>query len=52
MNRFVDVYSGDGSQLAQLGSHLLTAVPAVSCFHPTHDWIAGGNASGKLSLWM
>lgn len=51
-NRFVDVYSADGTQLAQLGGEGITAVPAVAVFHPTKDWIAGGTASGKLCLWM
>jgi len=49
---FVDVYSADGTQLAQLGGEGLTAVPAVAVFHPNKDWIAGGTASGKLALWM
>ncbi|RKF82544.1 DNA damage-binding protein CMR1 [Golovinomyces cichoracearum] len=52
MNRFVDVYCADGEQLAQLGGDGITAVPAVTQFHPTQDWIAGGTASGKLCLWM
>lgn len=52
MNRFVDVYSGSGEQLAQLGGPGITAVPAVAQFHPTKDWIAAGTASGKLCLWM
>ncbi|KAH8592263.1 WD40-repeat-containing domain protein [Bisporella sp. PMI_857] len=52
MNRFVDVYSSDGEQLAQLGGDGITAVPAVAHFHPTKDWVAGGTASGKLCLWM
>ena len=52
MNRFVDVYSADGEQLAQLGGDGITAVPAVAHFHPTKDWVAGGTASGKLCLWM
>jgi WD40 repeat protein len=53
MNRFVDVYTADGEQLAQLGGDgLITAVPAVAQFHPTKDWVAGGTASGKLCLWM
>ncbi|KAF2862237.1 WD repeat-containing protein [Piedraia hortae CBS 480.64] len=52
MNRFVDVYTGKGQQLAQLGGETITAVPAVAQFHPTQDWIAGGTASGKLCLWM
>ena len=52
MNRFVDVYAGTGEQLAQLGGDGITAVPAVTSFHPTQDWIAGGTGSGKLALWM
>ena len=52
MNRFVDVYSSDGEQLAQLSGDGITAVPAVAQFHPTKDWVAGGTASGKLCLWM
>ncbi|KAF4628027.1 hypothetical protein G7Y89_g10127 [Cudoniella acicularis] len=41
MNRFVDVFSADGEQLAQLGGDGITAVPAVAQFHPTKDWVAG-----------
>jgi WD40 repeat protein len=52
MNRFVDIYSGDGKQLAQLGDDSITAVPAVAQFHPTMDWVGAGTASGKLALFM
>ncbi|KAJ9648915.1 hypothetical protein H2199_000828 [Coniosporium tulheliwenetii] len=52
MNRFVDVYTSKGQQLAQLGGEGITAVPAVAQFHLTMDWIAAGTASGKLCLWM
>ncbi|KAG8628844.1 hypothetical protein KVT40_002709 [Elsinoe batatas] len=52
MNRFVDVYTSKGEQLAQLGGEGISAVPAVAQFHPTQDWIAAGTASGKLCLWM
>lgn len=56
MNRFVDVYAADGTQLAQLGDDLgenrITAVPAVAVFHDSQDWIAAGTASGKLCLWQ
>ncbi|KAH7081833.1 WD repeat-containing protein [Paraphoma chrysanthemicola] len=52
MNRFVDVYTAKGQQLAQLGGEGITAVPAVAKFHPTLDWVAAGTASGKLCLWM
>ncbi|KAF2268632.1 WD repeat-containing protein [Lojkania enalia] len=52
MNRFVDIYTAKGQQLAQLGGEGITAVPAVAKFHPTLDWVAAGTASGKLCLWM
>ncbi|CAG8129298.1 unnamed protein product [Penicillium olsonii] len=52
MNRFVDVYSGNGDQLAQLGGEGITAVPAVAVFHRSKNWVAGGTASGKLCLWQ
>ncbi|KAL1306625.1 hypothetical protein AAFC00_005304 [Neodothiora populina] len=52
MNRFVDVYTSTGQQIAQLGGDGISAVPAVAQFHPTNDWIAAGTASGKLCLWM
>lgn len=52
MNRFVDVYSGSGDQLAQLGGDGITAVPAVAVFHRSKNWVAGGTASGKVCLWM
>ncbi|KAL8986089.1 MAG: hypothetical protein Q9177_004254 [Variospora cf. flavescens] len=54
MNRFVDIYTAGGEQLAQLGGGggIITAVPAVAQFHPTNDWVAAGTASGKLCLWM
>lgn len=52
MNRFVDVFASDGSQLAQLGGEGISAVPAVCHFHPTLDWVAGATASGKLCLWQ
>ena len=52
MNRFVDIYTAKGDQLAQLGGDNITAVPAVAQFHPTNDWVAAGTASGKLCLWM
>ncbi len=51
MNRFVDVYSGMGEQLAQLGGDGISAVPAVAQFHPSKNWVVGGTASGKLCLW-
>lgn len=52
MNRFVDVYTDKGQQIAQLGGEGITAVPAVAQFHQTQEWVAAGTASGKLCLWM
>ncbi|KAJ9201429.1 hypothetical protein DTO271D3_4859 [Paecilomyces variotii] len=52
MNRFVDVYSASGDQLAQLDGEGITAVPAVAVFHRSMDWVVGGTASGKICLWM
>ena len=52
MDRFVDIYSASGHQLAQLGGEGITAVPAVATFHRSKTWIAAGTASGKLCLWM
>ncbi|KAJ5138524.1 uncharacterized protein N7515_003372 [Penicillium bovifimosum] len=52
MNRFVDVYSSSGDQLAQLGGDGITAVPAATAFHRSKNWVVGGTASGKLCLWM
>ena len=52
MNRFVDIYTSKGEQLAQLGGEGITAVPAVAVFHQSEDWVAAGTASGKLCLWM
>lgn len=52
MNRFVDIYSSSGDQLAQLGGEGITAVPAVSVFHRSQNWVVGGTASGKVCLWM
>ncbi len=52
MNRFVDVFTADGTQLAQLGDPTITAVPAVAVWHESQEWIAAGTASGKLCLWM
>ncbi|KAK9248593.1 WD40-repeat-containing domain protein [Lipomyces tetrasporus] len=53
MNRFMDVYTADGIQLARLGdADLVSAVPAACQFHPTKNWIVGGTASGKVCLYV
>lgn len=51
MNRYFDVFDRKGTQIAHLGDEYMTSVPAVSCFHPTENWIVGGNASGKTFLF-
>nr|KMM64699.1 WD repeat-containing protein [Coccidioides posadasii RMSCC 3488] len=52
MNRFVDIYTSTGEQLAQLGADVITAVPAVAVFHRTQNWVVGGTGSAKVCLWM
>lgn len=52
MNRSVDIFAESGERLAQLVDDRITAVPAVTQFHPTIDWVAGGTGSGKLALFM
>lgn len=52
MNRFVDMYTSKGEQLAQLGGDGISAVPSVAQMHPSMDWVAAGTASGKLCLWV
>lgn len=52
MNRFVDVFAADGSQLGQLDGDGITAVPAVAHFHPSQNWVAGATSSGKLCFWQ
>ncbi|BAO42092.1 WD repeat-containing protein KLLA0C16533g [Kluyveromyces marxianus] len=48
MKRAIDIYNSAGVQLA----HLPTAtVPAVLSWHPTQNWIVGGNSSGKAFLF-
>ncbi|RPA98810.1 WD40 repeat-like protein [Choiromyces venosus 120613-1] len=51
MNRFLDIYSENGEQLAELSDENVTAVPAAVQFHPTQDWVAGGTSSGKVVLF-
>lgn len=48
MKRAIDIYTSSGVQLA----HLPTAtVPAVISWHPTQNWVVGGNSSGKAFLF-
>ncbi|GAV29107.1 hypothetical protein PMKS-002587 [Pichia membranifaciens] len=50
MKRYFDIYSRDGVMLAHFGDESMTSVPAVCCFHPTENWVVGGNSSGKTFL--
>ncbi|GEQ72709.1 hypothetical protein JCM33374_g6396 [Metschnikowia sp. JCM 33374] len=52
MNRSIDIYAEDGHQIANLAEPgVMTAVPAVVTFHPTANWVLGGNSSGKVFLF-
>lgn len=51
MTRYADVFAGSGHQLAHVDAEHMTAVPAVSQFHRSENWLCGGNASGKVYLW-
>ncbi|GMM34673.1 Cmr1 protein [Saccharomycopsis crataegensis] len=51
MQKFFDVYTANGIQVAHLGGKSITAVPAVANFHPTENWLVGGTASGKCVLF-
>lgn len=50
MKRNFDIYSRDGVMLAHFDDELMTSVPAVCTFHPTENWVVGGNSSGKTFL--
>lgn len=50
MKRYLDVYNRDGVMLAHFGDERMTSVPAVCTFHPTENWLVGGNSSGKTFL--
>lgn len=51
MNRGFDIYDQKGQILAHLTGSNVGAVPAVSSFHPTENWVAGGSASGKIYMF-
>ncbi|CAL9735743.1 DNA damage-binding protein Cmr1p [Monosporozyma servazzii] len=48
MKRAFDIYTSDGKQLAHLST---PTVPAVVSWHPSQNWISGGNSSGKVFLY-
>jgi hypothetical protein len=55
MNHPVEVYSGEtGERICELyDPEKITAVPAVSLFHPTTPsmTILCGNGSGRMTCW-
>jgi hypothetical protein len=51
MAKMVDVYDGQGRQIAQLSDERLTAVPAAARLHPSKNWLCGVTGSGRLCLW-
>lgn len=51
MKKSLDVYSSDGTMLLHLNHELMTSVPSACVFHPTENWIVGGNNSGKTFLF-
>ncbi|CAH2446648.1 DNA damage-binding protein [Komagataella phaffii CBS 7435] len=51
MNRSFDIYCSNGIQVGNIRHALMNTVPAVSCFHPTQNWLVGGSASGKCYLF-
>lgn len=50
MKRNFDIYNREGVMLAHFGDERMTSVPAVCTFHPTENWVVGGNSSGKTFL--
>ena len=52
--RGVDFYTGAGdgkwSNVRQTNDNF-TTVSSLNCFHPSLDVVAGGNSSGKVSIW-
>ncbi|GMM31064.1 Cmr1 protein [Martiniozyma asiatica (nom. inval.)] len=51
MKKYLDVYSADGTMLTHLSHDYMTSIPAACVFHPSENWIAGGNNSGKTFLF-
>lgn len=51
MKKNLDVYTREGVMLAHFADDRMTSVPAVCTFHPTENWIVGGNSSGKTFLF-
>lgn len=48
----LDVYSADGALIRQLIDSRVTAIPAVTCHHPSKlARVYGANASGKVAVW-
>jgi WD40 repeat protein len=50
--RQVEVWGSNGSSMAILTHELLNSVSSLNCFHPSENWIVGGNSSGRVFVWM
>lgn len=49
MNRAIDIFDEQCVELDQVyDAEKITAIPAVTTFHPSRNWIAAGTASGKI----
>ncbi|CAG8519205.1 5385_t:CDS:2 [Acaulospora morrowiae] len=52
MRKSADIISGvNGELIWNMRDKQLTTIPAVNAFHPTLNFIASGNASGKMFSW-
>ncbi|KAL5007575.1 hypothetical protein ScPMuIL_016381 [Solemya velum] len=50
--RQIEVFNEEGSVVAILRDDFLCSVCSCNCFHPTRNVLAGGNASGRVHLFM
>ncbi|CAG8460967.1 9472_t:CDS:2 [Acaulospora colombiana] len=52
MRKSADIISGiNGELIWNMRDKQLTTIPAVNAFHPSLNFIASGNASGKMFSW-
>lgn len=51
MKKALDIYGQDGTMLGHITDELMTSVPSACVFHPTQNWVVGGNNSGKTFLF-
>ncbi|XP_062518069.1 WD repeat-containing protein 76-like [Corticium candelabrum] len=50
--RQVEVWGSNGNILASLHHELFNSVSSLNSFHPSENWIVGGNSSGRVFVWM